>query len=53
MTPIRNEKEEIIGYRQEQPDGQVKVSLSGRVEESFPSPYRFCGWMTLWFDAKS
>ena len=25
MTPIRNEKHEIIGYRQEQPDGQVKI----------------------------
>jgi len=25
MTPIRNEKQEIIGYRQEQPGGQVKI----------------------------
>ena len=25
MTPIRNEKHEIVGYRQEQPHGQVKV----------------------------
>lgn len=25
MTPIRNEKQEIIGYRQKQPDGQVKI----------------------------
>lgn len=25
MTPIRNEKQQIIGYRQEQPEGQVKV----------------------------
>ena len=24
MTPIRNEKQEIIGYRQEQSDGPVK-----------------------------
>jgi hypothetical protein len=25
MTPIRNEKQEIIAYRHEQPDGQVKI----------------------------
>ena len=25
MTPIRNEKQEIIGYRQEQPDDRVKI----------------------------
>ena len=25
MTLIRNEKHEIIGYRQEQPDAQIKI----------------------------
>ncbi len=28
MTPIRNEKQQIIGYRQEQPAGQVKIRAS-------------------------
>ena len=25
MTPIRNEKREIIGYHQDQPDGRVSI----------------------------
>ena len=25
MTPIRNEKHETIAYRQDQPEGQVKI----------------------------
>jgi hypothetical protein len=29
MTPIRNEKHEIIDYRQEQSDGQVKIRDKG------------------------